>query len=54
MSLSWLFGIIFSFIWYIVRPPLVNFTIVNDGRRQERIKKSIHQSITRYWEKPDT
>ena len=49
MGLSWpLFGFIFPFSWYIVSLQLIIFTIVNDDRKQERRRKSMHLSITCY------
>ena len=43
-----LFGFIFPFSWSIVRTKLIIFTMVNDDRKQERRRKSMHRSITRY------
>ena len=56
MGLSWPhFGsIFFLFYWYIVILQLINFTMVNEDRKQERRRKSIHCSITCYKKKPDT
>ena len=48
------FGFIFPFSWYIVRLQLINFTTVNDDRKQERRRKSMHRSITRYLKKFNT
>ena len=35
-----------SFFWYIVKLQLINFTMVDDERKQERRMKSIRRSIT--------
>ena len=43
-----LFGFIFPFSWYIVSLQLTIFSMVNDDRKQERRRKSMHRSITRY------
>ena len=43
-----LFGFIFTFSWYIVSLQLIIFTMVNDDRKHERRRKSMHHSITRY------
>ena len=49
MGLSWpLFGIYFSFSWYIVSLQLAIFTMVNDDKKQERKRKSMQRSITHY------
>ena len=39
---------IFPFSWYIVSLQLIIFTLVNDDRKHERRRKSMHLSITRY------
>ena len=41
-----LFGFIFSFSWNIVSLKLIILTIVNDDRKLERRRKSMHCSIT--------
>ena len=48
-----LLGFIFPFSWYIVRLQLINFTGINDDRKQERRRKSlsIHRCIAHYWKK---
>ena len=43
-----LFGFIFSVSGYIVSLQLIIFRMVNDGRKQERRRKSMHHSVTRY------
>ena len=49
-----LFRFIFPFSRYIVSLHLIIFTMVNDDRKQERRRKSMHRSIIRYLKKPDT
>ena len=39
---------IFTFSWYIVSLQLIISTMVNDDRKRERKRKSMHCSITRY------
>ena len=43
-----LFGFILTFSLYIVSLQLTIFTVVNDDRKQERRRKSMHRFITCY------
>ena len=45
---SKILGDFFPFSWYIGRLQLINFTMVNDDRKQERRRKSIYRSIKHY------
>ena len=49
--LIWAFPSLFLdlfFSWYTIRLQSINFTMVIDDRKQERRRKSMHRSITRY------
>ena len=47
------FGFIFPFSWYIVRLQLINFTMVNDDRKEELRPKKMHHATTLYQKKPN-
>ena len=48
MGLSWpLVCFFFTFSWFILLLQLINFTLANDDRKEDRRRKSMLHSITR-------